>query len=458
VIDGSPAHDVDPRLPKALVASGALLFGVATMGFACWAAFTGHGRVTAVRVGYGTDSRIYIAAAKAPVWSMKFLATPNGEPPLFLLLAKLCLRNLRAIVLVQSAVAVGAWVFLAHTVASALHASVARGFAFVALLLLGVSPTVLLWNAMIATESLSVSVLCILIALWIKVAAGADRRTFAAFIAALVAFGLTRDTNAYLLLAIGVIAFAVALRRSGLTLRSVVVASVCVVMAVTGIAASNHAGRWFDPLNETISERLLGSHMATRYLTDHGMPLNASVRKLNAPNLYPFLRHSLLYAPEYKSYRTWVLARGRNTYTSFLLTHPAWDFSKPFDDRNRLLAPDVRDYAWFFQNEPRGVYTVVGSVGFPGSPVLVEVWLGLAAIAAVALVASRRRASLLAATAVVALLVVPHFMVAWHGDALEMDRHSLAAGVQLRIVLWIVTALAFDAVLVRLRATRSVEV
>ena len=39
------------------------------------------------------------------MWSLKFLATPNCAPFLFSLLAKLCLRNLRAIVLVQSAFA-----------------------------------------------------------------------------------------------------------------------------------------------------------------------------------------------------------------------------------------------------------------------------------------------------------------------------------------------------------------
>jgi MYXO-CTERM domain-containing protein len=443
------------------------LFAAVMMGYAAWAAFTGHGRLTAVRVGYGPDSQYYIAAAKAPVWSMKFLATPNGAPFLFLLLAKLCLRNLRAIVLVQSAIAVGAWLFLADAVAAKLRAPVARWFAVIALLLLAISPPVLLWNATIATESLSVSLLCVAIALWIRlVGGGAARHDLLAFVVVLVALACTRDTNAYLLFVGSVVAVVVAFVRRDLHRRGLVIAAVCAIAGLGNIAASNHAGRWFDPLNETISVRLLGSPMATRYLVAHGLPLDANVRRLNAPHEYPFLRHSLLYAPEYKRYRTWVNGRGRSTYTAFLLTHPAWVVSRPFDDRDRLLAPVLRDYGWLFHDEPRGPFTVAGSIAFPGSPVLVEVWLALAAIAAAELWRRRRDAPLLIATGVVALLIVPHFLVVFHGDALEVDRHSLSAAVELRIVLWIITAMALDEllahsaigrVLPRLRR-RSVEV
>src|SRR5260221_11568301 len=124
----------------------AALFTAVIMGYAIWAAFTGDGRYRAVRVGYGVDSAYYIAAAKAPVWSLKFLATPNGAPFLFPLLAKLCLRNLRVIVLVQSAIAAGSWVFLARTVACRMREPITRVFAFTVLLLLAVSPPVLLWN------------------------------------------------------------------------------------------------------------------------------------------------------------------------------------------------------------------------------------------------------------------------------------------------------------------------
>jgi hypothetical protein len=210
---------------------------------------------------------------------------------------------------------------------------------------------------------------------------------------------------------------------------------------------SNHAGRWFDPLDETIAVRLLGSHEATRYLVDHGMPYNQQVRALHKQFAIVFLAHNVTYGKEYASYRKWLLDRGRSTYTSFLLTHPWYDISESFDGRQTLLTPDVLNYGRLYYTEPGGAFVYVGKVGMPQSEPVVEVWIGAALLAGLALWRLRRDRALLLATGVVAFLVIPHFMVAWHGDALELDRHIIGAAVQLRIVLWIVTALALDAVL-----------
>ncbi|MDQ1466241.1 MAG: hypothetical protein QOH10_656, partial [Actinomycetota bacterium] len=254
-------HERASPAPIPFSAPAAVVFAAVVMGYAAWAAFTGVGQFRAVRVGFGTDSGHYIAAAKAPVWSMKFLATPNGAPFLFPLLAKVCLRNLRVIVLVQSAIAAAAWIFLASTVASRLRVPAARVFGFVSLLLLALSPPVLLWNSFIATESLSISLLCIAIALGIRLAGGdVGRRDFAAFVVVLVALACTRDTYAVVLLVVAVLAALVALVRRGVRRRGALVAVVCVVAALGNVALSNHAGRWFDPLDETIAVRLLGSH------------------------------------------------------------------------------------------------------------------------------------------------------------------------------------------------------
>jgi hypothetical protein len=424
------------------------LFVVVLMAYAAWAAFTGVGRFRAVRVGFGVDSAYYIAAARAPIWSLKFLATPDGAPFLFPLLAKVCLRNLRVIVLTESAIAAWAWLFLARTVGSRMRRPAARVFAFTTLLLLALSPPVLLWNVFIATESLSISLLCIAIALFIRLTGRTGgRHDFAAFAVTLAALTCTRDTYAVVILVVGGIAALVAFVRRDLRRRGAAIAAVCLVAAVTNVALSNHGGRWFDPLDETIAVRLLGSHEATHYLVDHGMPYNQQVRALHQRNAIVFLAHAVTFGKEYASYRKWLLNKGRSTYSAFLLTHPAWDISKPFDDRRRLLTPALRNYGRTYHNEPRGGFLVVGKAGMPQSEPVVEAWVGLALLAAIGLWRHKRDRALLAATGVVAFLVIPHFMVAWHGDALELDRHAISAAVQLRIVLWIVTAVGLDAVL-----------
>ena len=421
-------------------------FVAAMLGYAVWAAFTGHGRFISLRVGYGLDSALYIDAARTPVWSFDFLATPHGGPFLFLVLAKLCLRNLRAIVVVQSLVAAAAWLYLAHTVAMLLRATWVRLAAFSIILLVALSPPVLVWNATIATESLALSLSAVAIALAIRVAAGAGSRSFVALLAVLAALACTRDTNALLLLVVAAGAAVVALARATVRRRALVLFAVCAIAAVANMGLANKAQRWYYPLTETISARILGSSTATDYFVAHGMPYDASVRKLHANYLQNV--DELKVSPRYARFRTWLREDGRTTYASFLVRHPDWTFAKPFTDRQRLLSPEL-PYGRLYHVEPRGPFRVIGALAFPANEVLVEVWIAAAFVTAVVLWRLRNRRRAVLTLIVLAALVVPAFLAAWHGDVFEADRHSLGAAVQLRIVLWVFTALALDAAISR---------
>jgi hypothetical protein len=433
-------------------------FVATILGFAIWAAYTGRGAFTSLRVGYGSDSVFYIHAARAPVWTWRFLATPNGGPFLFLVLAKLCLRNLRAIVLVQSALAAGAWLFLAHTVATLLHRRWLRLTAFAVMLLVGLSPSVIVWNATIATEALALSLLVVAIALSLRVATGAGPKSFAALLAVLVALACTRDTNDLLLLLIAVPVAVVALARPSVRRRALVLVVVCVVAGGVNLGLAAKAQRWYHPLTETIALRVLGSETATDYFVAHGMPYDQPVRDLHSNYLGNLW--DVYTGARFQTFDRWVLDHGRSTYAHFLASHPGWTFGKPFADRKRVLAPAL-PYGVLYHDNPQGGFRVIGAIAFPGNLVLVEVWIGAALVAAVALWRRRRRRSALIAIGASALLVVAGFLAAWHGDALEIERHSLGAAVQLRLVLWVVTLLAADAGLGRSRPSGeapSVEV
>jgi hypothetical protein len=445
------AVDIPYRVPIAVV------FVAVVMLYALWAAFTGTGRFRAVRVGYGVDSAYDLRGAKAPVWDLRFLAAPDAAPFLFLLLAKVCLRNLRAIVLLESAIAAACWLFLARAAAERLRRPMARTFGFTALLLLALSPQVIIWNVFVATESLSISLLALATGLFVRMMGGRSaRRDYVGLIVVLALLACTRDSYATFILVVAAIAVIVGIVRRSVRARATVLAGVCVVAAGLNIAGSNHSGRWFAPLDETITVRLLGSHEATRYLVDHGLPLSRQVRFLHEPGMMAMNEDSVTYQPQYKQYRNWLYHKGRNTYAGFLLTHPASDLSGPFDDRQRLLRPYVRNYANLYKDDPGPAFRVVGAIAMPSSQALVEVWIALAVLAALGLARRRRDRVLLVTAGLSAFLCVVHFMAAWHGDALELDRHAIAAAVQLRIVLWILTALFVDELAVR-RATKGVQ-
>ena len=424
----------------------------AELGYAIWAAFVAHGPV-GPRVGYGPDSAIYILSARSPVWSHRFLAGPG--PFGFLLLAKLAARNLRAIVIVQTVLTAAAWVFLAATVVAVLRTNVTRWIALFAILGLGLIPEVLQWNAIISTESLSISTLCVVVALGLTVVVRGRRRDLIAFIAALFAFAFTRDTNALLVGVVALVALVAAVRPNWRA-RGLAIGIAGLVFAFTASTLSNAADppRWYWPIGETVSIRLLADPGATRYLVAHGFPLDAATRGL--PRSYIFIVEDVVHGRAYAPLRAWLRTDGRRVYFEYLLTHPGWTIRKPFDDRQRLFGSIVEVYGIAYHIQPRGLYNVIAWGVAPHSIPFTELWLLAVALALGWCWWQRRsRRPVVMVVGLALLLSIVGFYASWHGDALEADRHALTAAIQLRIALWIGTVLVVDALIARTRAGRS---
>ncbi|MDZ4824942.1 MAG: hypothetical protein SGJ13_00565 [Actinomycetota bacterium] len=436
------------RRPETWIAGA---FALLVLGYAAVMAFVLDG-VFGPRVGFGPDSQIYMDAAREPVWSLDFLAARG--PFLFLVLAKFCARNLRAIVLVQSVISVGAWVFLAASVRSVLRHRVMQVVGFTAILLVALAPPLLQWNVIVSTESLSVSVMVLLIGLALRLAA-APGRAVVAFAVGLVAFVFVRDTNAVVALALGCGAVVLAVTRPAWRRVGAVVAVTGLAAAVLALALSNQSEppRWYYPLHETIALRLVGDDTAEPYFVEHGLPLDEDLVALG--DNYYIVHTRLDDGPEFAELRTWVRDDGRSTYTTFLVTHPWWTLREPLADYERFLVPDLDGYTLIWHLDPWPIYEV-SAVAYPPWVPVVGVWVVLCVVAFGALVVRRAVAApILVTVGLVLGLSVAGFYAAWHGDALEIDRHSLTAAVQLRIALWLVTLLAIDAVLSRSRVEEA---
>lgn len=194
----------------------------------------------------------YLRAAGHPVWSTELLAGRRNGPFGFILFVKLLAQNLRLIVIVQSAIAAAAWLLLAQAVAELLETAWVRLVGFVVILLVALSPTVLLWNVTISTESLAVSLLAAALAFWI-------RRSYVALTVALVGLACVRDTNAYLLALVALIGFVSALTPSARR-RGVAIGCVCIVGAGVNLVLAQHAQRWYDPLSDIVALRVVPDH------------------------------------------------------------------------------------------------------------------------------------------------------------------------------------------------------
>lgn len=410
-------------------------FAALVSAYAVWVAFVLDGP-RGPRVGFGPDSALYVDAAAAPPWSRDFLSAPG--PFMFLLLVKASLRNLRAVVLVQSLLYAGAFAYLAWTVRTVLTGRVASTVGFAGVLLLGLSPRALQWNAFIAVESLSITLLCTSLALGLRVAAGARGRTVWLFAGALVGFGFTRDTNALVLGALAGVLAVAAIAVAGWRRVGAGLAAACVATALTAMVLSNHARppRWLFPLTETVALRIVPDAGAREFFVDRGLPVDPAVVALhqNFFVLATELRAGATYAP----LRAWVREEGRQVYTAYLASHPRRLLGDPIEERRRLVVPDVEGYGRFpeFRNAPPAPYRWMGSLAWPPWVGLGELWL-LAAGAGLGWLVLRHRAPPVALTLLAAgALGWAGFSLAYHGDALEVDRHAITYAVQLRVVAW----------------------
>lgn len=431
----------------------AVVFALLVVGYALWKAFVEEG-FFGPRVGFGPDSQIYMEAARHPVWTLDFLAARG--PFLFLLLAKVSARNLRAIVLVQSLIYVGAWIFLASAARGLMRRRATQLLAFTTILLAALAPTVVQWNVIVSTESLSVSVTCAVIAAGLRVATRTTRRNVVVLVVALALFVFVRDTNALVGLALGVAAMVLAITRPRWRSVASTIAAAGIVSAAVALALSGQSEppRWYYPLHETIALRLVGDETAEPYFVERGLPLDDNLRALKAN--YFIVVNRLDDGEEFAALRAWVRREGQATYTRFLVSHPWWTLRKPVADMGRFASPDLDGYTIIWKLDPPPIYGVVGTVGWPRSKALVGLWVTAAVIAYLVLAVRRQvRPPVVLVIGLTGVLAVAGFYAAWHGDALEVDRHSLTAAVQLRVTLWLVTALAVDAVVSRMSRTRA---
>ena len=404
----------------------------------------------------GSDTPTYLDASKLSIFSKAFYQAPG--PFGFLVLMKLVARNLRALVMVQTLLSIVAWCALAMSVRSAMTTATARLVGFAGVLLTGLAPAFAMWEVATGTESLAITVAVVALALGIRLAVRIDNRTVVAFVAAMVVAAFTHDIDAIIAGGLGLVALGaiVVPRWRHLHLRRLL-ASALVLLSAAGAetALSNAGRRWYWPVAETLTLRIAASPDGYRWLVAHGMPDDGAVRALQANYFltYPGFQDN---APAYRALRHWLDAKGRSSYTNYLVSHPKFVLTEPRHSLADQFTPNVAPIATAQHIGADPVMRWLGAVGLPGFRG--TLWWAIAAgacfLAAFTDPAARKRRRLGLTIAAIALIVVPHALAVFHGDYLELARHSLTLAVQARVVVWIATAFALDVLVMRCRGRR----
>jgi hypothetical protein len=354
--------------------------------------------------------------------SISYLAAPtldSGRLPVVPLLFALLGHNLRAIGVVQTVLGGVCWGFLISEVARARN-QIVSALGVLAVAFIACSTYVVNWYAAILSDSLSVSLLALMIALFARYLRA--RSSIWPLVIAAGFWSMTRPTNAYVLLIGGLILLPALIVRYR-QLLSKLVCVLVISVAATVIAAQGQL--WQQPFLHSLTERILPNPGFRAWFVDSGMPLDPALQSLAGP-YYPYKDTILTSSPEFSGLRSWMDESGKTAYGEFLLTHLPWVASGTFS-RHEELDPGLISY--YGGGVSRSWYP----------PALRDLLLSerqtelLSLLALDALVlgvlAVRRRSRTPWRVALpwiyVALLGFVALAIAWAGDSWEVGRHSV---------------------------------
>ncbi len=318
---------------------------------------------------------------------------------------------------------------------------------------LGLTLDVSQWNKMLLSESLTMSLMSLMVAAWLVAFRTLGRweelslwRRMALlllFAVIITLFSFTRDTNAYLLLILGatvLIAFAVKRVRAhpgaGALLAA---AAIMIAVSMLQDASLRKGDRWLIPFLNVFRTRILEDERATRYFEEHGAPIQEVYQSLldieceedNCRELYQFLERDgggwrLL---------TWIKSRGRYVYVRYLIADPVALVLAPLEDIDHMVSPDSSEYRRREHPDPAWFGALRGIL-YPKKVGLVLTWAAvLLAVLSFALWRQPQSVDYLVPVVLLAT-AFPLMIVVWHGDAVELERHAAQIAFQLRLALW----------------------
>ena len=382
-----------------------------------------------------TDTRTYEHVAGLSLWDWRFYAGERGfTVPLFLKLVHGPDWQGQA----QLAISIVSWLVLAAVVARSVRNAWLRVAAFAVVLAFSLTTQVVLWDAILMSESLTLSLTALLLAAWIQLVRAPRPLWVAAVLACSLLWVFARDTNAYVVLAVAALVAVTLLRNDHRRLKLALAVGCCAIFALD--YGSAEAGkRWLQPMKDVVTYRVIPNRSLRHYFVARGLDLHSNY-------------------PE----SAWLRHDARSVYVRYLVTHPVYTLAQPFHGRQKalfstpgnaasLIDPNVLPCSGDLHRQFLPLPAPLVKVFFPrGVALVLGLTLGVLVAAGVVFrVAGADRAWLVPLGAL--LTVYPHLLVVWHQSGLEVDRHAFEAAALLRLGVFLLAVFVLDRALTAVR-------
>ncbi len=381
---------------------------------------------------YDTDT--YITIANQSILSQAFWS--GIRPVVYPLLIKIFQFNWDYLVAAQFTFSVVAWLLFAYVFAKTLKTPVLQILVFGFVLVFSLSTDIILWDRMIQTESINISIFILILTAYIAKIKLHFKLSTLVFLGALSIFGLLRDTNAWLLLFIAILLTGYGVIQKVTWKEYLKPAFLIAIFTISNYTATV-GNRWVIPFLNIMSMRILTEKDFIQEFERRGMPVTPELIAQKELIFNP----NYLTNPQLEAFRNWMFAKGKTSYIKFLLQRPAYLIQTPIENWRLLFGflpvtqqthNDNLDYA------PENFREIIP---YPLSELFYPKEYGLFVTLATLIITG----FLLAQTQdavhrLILLLFITGYLMLflnYHGDASGISRHALSAILQIWIALWL---------------------
>lgn len=392
------------------------------------------------------DSETYARIAARPVWSMAFWS--GSRPPLIPLAIK-AFGSQSGFLLAQAVIGAISWGLLAWTVGRQVRPGWMRVLATWTILGFATTLPVNLWNRSVLSESISLSLLALIVAalIWTHREMTFPRIAVTTFVC--LCFALARDaqiwTVAMLFALSGAYCVRSITRDRRLAIRSGLLATCLLLVVVSTAWASLESKRTLSNVADVLYIRIFPFPNRVAWFAGHGMPEQARIDQLarsvpSNPNVA-----KLVVPPtdgsSFAELNGWIAQHGEQTYLEWLVTHPWYFLTDPLD-RPEQSYNFGQGNLEIYMATTNPVESPLTYAMWPPLLWLVLAW-ALAILLGIATDSWRDRNWQTAA--VLTVMGVLAMLIAWHGDGQEVTRHTVEGFALLRLAVWILLILGiFD--------------
>jgi hypothetical protein len=398
-------------------------------------------KVREPRASFG-DVHEYLEVASEPVISKSFWIAIR--PPVVPLVYKITGTDINTISSFQLWFSILAWTFLASVVASTSRSYFVKPVAFGVILGFSLSQKIIMWDYLILSESIAISLMVIFLATSLLLIANWTWLRLVMFGIAGLLFVFTRDVFGYyfLMIGCGLVPFVFFVARKK---HLLVVSSYLILLFFISNTLANSSGRWYHSLLNTISIRILPNEQYIGYFEERGMPVNEALLSRSGKHLHAD-SGILMTDAGLQEFRSWVMKHGKQEYVRFLWFYKADALQNIFEDIQPLFNPNLIYYsATGFAPIIRDLR--ISELLYPDRFSIFILLIANLLAAAASVVAIYERKSLWLLPLCLIFFTYPQAVFIWNADANEVGRHSLYHNIQWRLGLWLLLLYGLDFVI-----------